>query len=89
LLGGDAVVFKTDSEYYEHFYGELKPWVHYIPIKSSLEDLVDKLDWAKANDEKVKIISQNGRRYAQENLMPLDIFCYYAVLLQVLLQPTS
>lgn len=53
LLAGNSVVFKQDSTYYEHFYSELKPFVHYIPIKRDLSDLVDKIKWAINNDEKV------------------------------------
>merc|ERR1719491_399255 len=32
LLAGNSVVFKQDSEYYEHFYSALEPWVHFIPV---------------------------------------------------------
>jgi hypothetical protein len=53
LLAGDSLVFKMDSEYYEHFYKELEPWVHYIPFKKDLSDLQKNLEWAKANDKKV------------------------------------
>lgn len=82
-MAGDAVVFKQDSEYYEHFYNELKPNVHYIPIRADLSDLVEKIRWAKAHDTEVRQIGSNGRLYATENLLPKDIICYHAVLLKV------
>jgi hypothetical protein len=53
LLAGNSAVFKQDSIYYEHFYKDLKPFVHYIPCKKDLSDLLDKLQWAKENDEEV------------------------------------
>ena len=53
LLAGDAVVFKQDSSYYEHFYNELEPWVHYIPLKSDLSDVIEKIEWARSHDEEV------------------------------------
>ena len=43
LLGGSGVVLKQDSPYYEHFYNQLKPYVHYLPFKRDLSDLVDKV----------------------------------------------
>ncbi|WAR13233.1 PLGT2-like protein [Mya arenaria] len=52
LLAGDAVVFKQESEYYEFFYKELEPFVHYIPFKHDLSDLREKIQWAKENDDK-------------------------------------
>ena len=50
------MVFKQDSIYYEHFYSDLKPFVHYIPIKYDLSDLVEKINWAINNDDKVTFI---------------------------------
>lgn len=47
LLLGDSLVLKQDSQYYEHFYTVLKPWKHYVPVKRSLEDLLEKIKWAK------------------------------------------
>ncbi|XP_073986537.1 protein O-glucosyltransferase 2-like isoform X2 [Rhodnius prolixus] len=80
LLIGDSVVFKQDSPYYEHFYSDLTPWVHYIPIKKDLSNLVELLKWAKRNDDKVKEISKAGRAYAENNLLPQHVFCYHATL---------
>lgn len=56
LLAGDSVVFKQNSNYYEHFYADLKPFVHYVPFKKDLSDLVEKINWAIGNDKKVLII---------------------------------
>lgn len=53
LLAGNSVVFKHDSIYYEHFYKQLQPWVHYIPFKADLSDLLEKIQWAKDHDEEV------------------------------------
>lgn len=56
LLAGDAVVFKQDSYYYEHFYKSLKPNIHYIPFKRDLSDLEEKLKWAKSHDKEVSFL---------------------------------
>lgn len=53
LLAGDSVVLKQDSGYYEHFYNELRPWEHYIPIRADLGDLLEKIQWARDHDEEV------------------------------------
>uniref|UniRef100_A0A0B6YAE1 Glycosyl transferase CAP10 domain-containing protein n=1 Tax=Arion vulgaris TaxID=1028688 RepID=A0A0B6YAE1_9EUPU len=77
LLAGDAVVFKQESDYYEHFYSELEPYVHYVPIKHDLRDLIEKIRWAQENDETVKNIAVNGQQFAREHLTPADILCYH------------
>lgn len=82
LLAGDSVVFKQQSTYSEHFYSQVEPWVHYIPVAADLADLEDKIKWAKDNDEKARNISKNGRLFVEDHLMPLNILCYHAQLLQ-------
>ncbi|KAL4234778.1 Protein O-glucosyltransferase 2 [Mactra antiquata] len=82
LLAGDGVVLKQDSNYYEHFYKELKPYVHYIPFKSDLSDLLEKIQWVKDNDEKAREISKNGQNYVLDRLTPKDILCYHVKLFQ-------
>lgn len=77
------MVFKQESEYYEHFYNELKPWVHYIPVKRDLSDLVDLIKVIIKDDKMAKTISLNGQIYARENLAPHNIFGYYLLLFQV------
>lgn len=83
LLAGNAVVFKQDSPFYEHFYKSLRPNEHYIPFRRNLTDLVDQIKWAIVNDRKVQSISKNGQKFAQDNLLPTNIFCYHVKLLQV------
>lgn len=53
LLAGDSLVFKQDSAYYEHFYVDLEPDVHYVAIARDLSNLVDKIELAKENDQQV------------------------------------
>ncbi|CAH1778700.1 unnamed protein product [Owenia fusiformis] len=80
LLAGNSVVLKQDSEYYEHFYKALKPYVHYIPIKADLSDLVEQIQWAKDHDEEAQQIGKNGQEFVRKNLMSNNVFCYYAAL---------
>ncbi|XP_045191680.2 protein O-glucosyltransferase 2-like [Mercenaria mercenaria] len=82
LLAGDSVVLKQDSHYYEHFYKDLKPYVHYVPFKRDLSDLLEKIQWAKDNDEKVHEIARNAQNYVLQNLSPKEIFCYHVKLFE-------
>lgn len=61
---------------------QLEPYKHYIPIKKDLSDLVDKIKWAKENDEEAQQIAKKGQLFAFENLLPTNIYCYYVILLQ-------
>ena len=56
-----SLVFKIESEYstwYDHL---LKPFVHYIPIKKNLSNLVPLIKWANENQEIVYKIAKNGQ----------------------------
>ncbi|KAK7940012.1 hypothetical protein WMY93_003338 [Mugilogobius chulae] len=82
LLAGDSVVLKQDSGYYEHFYSQIQPWEHYIPIRADLSDLLEKIQWAKDHDEQARSIAQKGQQFARTHLMGDSIFCYYYKLFQ-------
>uniref|UniRef100_A0A6J0UDJ2 Protein O-glucosyltransferase 3 n=1 Tax=Pogona vitticeps TaxID=103695 RepID=A0A6J0UDJ2_9SAUR len=77
LLLGDSLVIKQDSPYYEHFYMDLLPWHHYVPVKRNLEDLLEKIKWAKENDDFVRKIAKDGQAAARELLQPHRFYCYY------------
>lgn len=78
LLAGGSLIFKPESKYYEHFYEDLKPFVHYVPVQKDLSDLVQKIKWAQQNDQKAKEIAKNGREFANEQISPLQVYCYHA-----------
>ncbi|KYN02185.1 PREDICTED: KDEL motif-containing protein 1-like [Cyphomyrmex costatus] len=80
LLAGDSLVFKQESKYYEFFYKDLTPGLHYVPVKSDLSDLVKKIMWAKEHDEDGLRIVKSARQFVRDNLLPRDILCYYTVL---------
>ncbi|XP_070329731.1 protein O-glucosyltransferase 3 isoform X3 [Odocoileus virginianus] len=82
LMLGDSLVLKQDSPYYEHFYMALKPWKHYIPIKRNLSDLLEKVEWAKENDEEAEKIAKEGQVTARDLLQPHRLYCYYYRVLQ-------
>lgn len=78
LLAGGSLIFKPESKYFEHFYKDLKPFVHYIPVATDLDDLVEKIQWAQENDEEAKKIATNGQNFANDQISPQKIYCYHA-----------
>ncbi len=66
LLSGGAVFKVTSaSGYRQWYYDRLKPWFHYIPVSSQMEDLVDKVSWAAKNLERAERIGQCGKALAE------------------------
>jgi hypothetical protein len=60
----NSVIFKPDSLWIQWYYQDLKPWIHYIPVKTDLGDLVQQIRWAQANDLRAKTIARNAREFA-------------------------
>lgn len=84
LMAGDGLIFKQESGYYEHFYRDLKPYTHYIPIEKDLSDLLQKIRWAKLHDEESKMIAINASLFTNNFLLAPDLYCYHAVLFKKL-----
>lgn len=76
LLAGDSLVLKQDSIYYEHFYNELRPWEHYIPVRADLSDLLEKIQWAREHDQQVSFDSD-----FMTHKKPLWLLSLFSVLL--------
>lgn len=77
------MVLKQESPFFEHFYSMLRPWEHYVPVSRDLSDLKDRVIWAREHDDEARKISENARKFANENLLPQHIICYHAVLFSV------
>jgi hypothetical protein len=55
------------------------PWVHFIPIREDLTDLIEKIQWVRNNDYKAKQIAEASNNFMRANLMPeqFDMYVYY------------
>ncbi|KAG5674713.1 hypothetical protein PVAND_004665 [Polypedilum vanderplanki] len=83
LLAGNSAVLKQDSQYYEHFYRHLKPFVHYIPFNRDPKiDLVEKVKWLKENENEAKKITKASTQFVRDNLLPRNTFCYFFSVLE-------
>ena len=63
-----SAILKVEGDYILWIDHVLKPMKHYIPIKSDLSDLHEKLEWCKKHDDKVRKIAENGYLFAKKVL---------------------
>jgi Glycosyl transferase family 90 len=75
LLCYNSVVIKVEPQYVEYFNQDLRPWVHYIPVKDDLSDLERNVDWAldPANDEAVRRIIKTANQWCSKTLIPNEL----------------
>ncbi len=76
------VVFRHDPPHEMFWYSLLVPWKHYIPVKSDLSDLVEKIQWAKDHDQDCQNMAIEARKFAEEHFMPehIALYCYKAIM---------
>ncbi len=80
-LHSNSMVFKNKSSQIQWFYKGIKPYVHYVPVNDE-KSLLDKINWAELNPDKVQSIITNALHFANQNLGLEDMYHYYIVLIQ-------
>uniref|UniRef100_A0A3P9IC45 Protein O-glucosyltransferase 1 n=1 Tax=Oryzias latipes TaxID=8090 RepID=A0A3P9IC45_ORYLA len=76
-----SLVFHVGEEWQEFFYPQLKPWVHYIPVKQDLSDVRGLLRFVKENDDVAQEIAERGQEFILQHLHMEDVSCYWEQLL--------
>ena len=46
------------------YYGEIKPWIHYVPVRADLSDLLEKIAWCRGNLDECRRIAARGQAFA-------------------------
>ena len=80
-LLSNSLTLKQDFPGVQWFFKPLKPYVHYVPLKHDISDLIEKIEWAK-NDGLCKQISKNASEFALNNLMFEDVYLYFYLVLK-------
>lgn len=81
-LYSNCVTFKQQSKSIQWYYGPLQPYIHYVPLKKDLSDVLEKIGWAMSHDPQAKQIARNGTRFVEENLSYEDQLLYIHTLLE-------
>ncbi len=79
--------FIAESGYQQYFQPFLEPWKHYVPVWNQTadqgpEDLVEKVELAKAHDAEAKAVGENAYAFADSTFKPERRLCYWESLLK-------
>ena len=75
-LGTKSVLLIVKSDWKIWFSDFLVPYIHYVPIKRDLSDLIEKIKWCRNNDEKCKQIAKNAYLFYKTYLQKDGILDY-------------
>ncbi|KAG0728997.1 Protein O-glucosyltransferase 1 [Chionoecetes opilio] len=78
-----SLVLHAEDRWLEFFYPRMKPWVHYMPVKTgaSKSEIRELLQFAQENDQVVSQIAERGHHFIQDHLRMKDVLCYWKKLL--------
>lgn len=82
VLLSNSVVLKQITPNIQWYYGGLKPYQHFVPVKEDLSDLLEKIEWAQTHDAEAKQIAANATQFVKNSLSQEDIFLYTTHLLR-------
>lgn len=77
----NSVILIVNSKWECWFSKFLKPYIHYVPVKSDLSDLIDQIKWCKKNDDKCQLIIKNAKEFYNKFLKKDGILDYFQKLL--------
>mmetsp|Transcript_30512 Transcript_30512/g.63822 ORF Transcript_30512/g.63822 Transcript_30512/m.63822 type:complete len:132 (+) Transcript_30512:110-505(+) len=60
-----GVLFHHVTSSKDYFHDDLIPWIHFIPVNEDLSNLRDMYNWAEANPEDARKISEAGTEYVK------------------------
>jgi hypothetical protein len=82
-LQSNSIVLLVKSKYdYELFYeDQLEEYVHYIPIKKDLSNLIEQIKWCKTNQDKVKDIIKNANNLMRNIMSKKYFYDYMSIIL--------
>ena len=75
-LNMNSVLLIVTSDYKLWFSNKLEPYVHYIPIKKDLSDLIKQIEWCKKNDKICEKIAKNAMIFYKKYICKEGIFDY-------------
>jgi hypothetical protein len=59
-LGMPGLLFHHITPTKDYIHDQIIPWIHYVPVRSDLEDLMEKLEWAETHQDEARRISENA-----------------------------
>lgn len=62
-MSSGSVILLAQSQWKMWYQDLIKPFVHYVPVKEDLSDLIDQIKWCRAHDDECRQIAQNAKAF--------------------------
>jgi hypothetical protein len=75
-LSMGSVVLLVDSEWKIWYRDKLEAYVHYVPVRADLSDLVSQIKWCREHDAECEVIARNGLDFFDRYLQKKGLLDY-------------
>lgn len=69
------------TNYRMWFHRMLQPYVHYVPVKKDLSDVLEKIEWCTQHDDECRQMAENARAFYEKFLTRDGVLDYFQYLL--------
>lgn len=76
LLTSGMLIFMQDTPCHEWYHSLLQPWKHYVPVANDWSNLLERIQWARQNDNLVLQIVRNAFNMGNQLMNP-DVWQNY------------
>lgn len=76
LLSSGAVLLMQENSDLDLQHARLEPWVHYVPVRNDLSDLIERVDYLIAHDMEAQSIAKAGFDFFLANVTRSNTACY-------------
>lgn len=82
VLRSGAALARQDQGVVEWFEPLLQPWVHYVPVSSTLGNLSQAIQWLRSNDDEARAMAMEAALFVRSTMRPSALAYYMAEVLQ-------
>jgi hypothetical protein len=65
LLGCCIIKIASPFGYRQWYYDDLAPWVHYVPVRADMADLIETIGWCRSHPDECETIAAAGAALAR------------------------
>ncbi|HCW07761.1 MAG TPA: hypothetical protein DGG95_10405 [Cytophagales bacterium] len=66
LMGCCVIKIDSFQNFRQWYYDQLVPWKHFVPVKSDMSDLIEKLEWCKLHDKECEQIAKQAQQISHQ-----------------------
>jgi Glycosyl transferase family 90 len=73
LLGCCVIKVGSPLGYRQWYYDKIEPWVHFVPVRADLSDLIERIDWCRSHENECREIARAGQEFALQRTVKTEL----------------